>query len=251
MTAVTRAALRYEGKAKRVYDTDDPALCIVEYTDNATAFNGEKRATILGKGALNNQISGIFMGLVAAAGVPTHFVRLLGDLEQLNRSVTIVPLEVVVRNVAAGSLAKRFGVEEGLVLDQTVVEFYYKRDDLGDPLLNRSHIATLGLATPDTLVQIERLARLVNATLVPELLGRGVTLVDFKLEFGFDASGELLLADEISPDTCRFWDSETGEKLDKDIFRRDLGDAIDGYGRLLQRLTGETAGAPALSGATR
>jgi phosphoribosylaminoimidazole-succinocarboxamide synthase len=232
----TRAALRYEGKAKRVYETDDPTLQIIEYTDGATAFNGEKRATITGKGALNNKISAALMQAVAEAGVPTHFVALLGEHEQLVRRVDIVPLEVVVRNIVAGSLANRMGLDEGTPLPTPIVEFYYKRDDLGDPLLNRAHIQALGIVSPGCVDRIERRASRVNDVLLGHLASRGITLVDFKLEFGFTADGELLLADEISPDTCRFWDSATGEKLDKDRFRRDLGDLVEGYAQVLDKV---------------
>lgn len=234
----TRAALRYEGKAKRVFETDDPALCVVEYTDGATAFNGKKRATIAGKGALNNAISAALMQAVAEAGVATHLVRVLGEREQLVRSVEIVPLEVVVRNVVAGSLATRLGLPEGTHLPAPIVEFYYKRDDLGDPLLNRAHIAALGIASAGTVDRLERRASRVNDVLIRYLRQRGIKLVDFKLEFGFTPDGELLLADEISPDTCRMWDAVTGEKLDKDRFRRDLGDLVSGYRQVLERVGG-------------
>lgn len=228
----------YEGKAKKVWTTDDPTLYVIEYKDDATAFNGEKRAQIAGKGALNNQIATRFFEVLASAGIASHFVQSLSETEQLVRAVRIVPLEVVVRNIAAGSLAKRLGWEEGRPLPQTIVEFYYKSDALGDPLLNDSHIAALDLATPAQLTEIETLARRINDVLQPYLRERNVLLVDFKLEFGIDANGTILLADEISPDTCRFWDATTHEKLDKDRFRRDLGGVEDAYRELLSRVGG-------------
>ena len=231
-----RTTMVYEGKAKRIWHTPDSTLHIVEYTDRATAFNGEKHANIEHKGALNNQISAHFMELLHDAGIPTHFVRILSKIEQLVRAVTIVPLEVVVRNIVAGSLAARSGLDEGAHIDQPVVEFYYKRDDLGDPLLTRAHIGMLGLADDTTLDTLTTLALSTNTVLRQYLETCGVTLVDFKLEFGHTAEGELLLADEISPDTCRFWDSATGRKLDKDRFRRDMGDVGEAYAELLSRL---------------
>lgn len=241
MTATPTAArgkLLYAGKAKRVYEADDPALVIVEYTDDATAFNGEKRGTIGGKGHLNNLVSATLMQLVADAGVPTHLVAAIGEREQLVRRVDIVPLEVVVRNVVAGSLSARLGLPEGTALARPIVELYYKRDDLGDPLVTRAHIDALGIADPATLDAMSAMGLGVNEVLRTHLAGRGVTLVDFKLEFGHDSTGALLLADEISPDTCRFWSTETGERLDKDVFRRDLGDPAAAYRELWSRIGG-------------
>ncbi|UOF92227.1 phosphoribosylaminoimidazolesuccinocarboxamide synthase [Fodinisporobacter ferrooxydans] len=238
---MTQQHLLYEGKAKRVYRTEHPDQYIVSYKDDATAFNGEKKATILGKGELNNRISTIFFKLLNGQGIPTHFIERLSDREQLVKKVTIIPLEVVVRNIAAGSLAKRLGMAEGTQLRQAVIEFYYKNDALGDPLVNDSHIALLELATPEQLQQIQGIARKINDILQAYLLEREVVLVDFKLEFGIDTAGSILLADEISPDTCRFWDAKTQEKLDKDRFRRDLGGVEDAYKEILRRLGGEQA----------
>ncbi len=232
--------LLYEGKAKRIYRTSEQNLFWVEYKDDATAFNGEKKATILGKGELNNKITSIFFQLLKDHGIDNHFVKLLSANEQLVRQVNIIPLEVVVRNIAAGSLAKRLGLEEGTALERTVVEFYYKNDALGDPLVNNSHIRLLGLASEADLAQIEELALKVNEILQAYLAERKVILVDFKLEFGRTQDGNILLADEISPDTCRFWDADTKEKLDKDRFRRDLGNIEEAYQEMLRRLGGVT-----------
>jgi phosphoribosylaminoimidazole-succinocarboxamide synthase len=228
----------YEGKAKKIYRTEDPALYIVEFKDDATAFNGEKKGRIQGKGELNNRISTLFFRLLAKEGIPCHFVETLSGREMLVKKVRILPLEVVVRNVAAGSLAKRLGMEEGTVLSRAVVEFYYKNDELGDPLVNDSHIAVLGAATPEQVAAMQELALRVNDLLRRYLAERDVTLVDFKLEFGIDDTGNLLLADEISPDTCRFWDAHTREKLDKDRFRRDLGGVAEAYQEILRRMGG-------------
>jgi len=230
----------YEGKAKKIFRTSDPQVYWVEYKDDATAFNGEKKGTIIGKGEMNNRITAIFFDLLKQYGIDNHFIRILSDREQLVRKVTIIPLEVVVRNVAAGSLAKRLGMEEGTALPQPVIEFYYKRDDLGDPLVNPSHIDVLGIATASDRQKLEELALAVNRVLQGYLAERNVRLIDFKLEFGRTDDGEILLADEISPDTCRFWDSVTGEKMDKDRFRRDLGHVEEAYQEMLRRLGGET-----------
>ena len=235
---VAKGAQLYEGKAKKVYATDAEDLYIVEYKDDATAFNGEKKGTITGKGHLNNEISTIFMTMLGERGIPTHFIEKLSNNEQLVKKVEIVLLEVVVRNIAAGSLAKRLGMAEGTVLPKTVVEFYYKNDDLGDPLINDSHIEVLELATPETVKTMEKYGRQINDILVEYLKARNVVLVDFKLEFGITPSGELILADEISPDTCRFWDADTMEKLDKDRFRRDMGGVEEAYQEMLRRLGG-------------
>ncbi|WP_426984039.1 phosphoribosylaminoimidazolesuccinocarboxamide synthase [Brevibacillus borstelensis] len=229
----------YEGKAKRIYRTSLDNQYWVEYKDDATAFNGEKKATITGKGELNNRITAIFFTMLKQRGIDNHFIRLLSPTEQLVRQVEIIPLEVVVRNIAAGSLAKRLGMKEGTVLPQPVVEFYYKDDALGDPLVNPSHIKAMGIASEEDLAALERLGLMVNDVLQPYLRERGILLVDFKLEFGRTPEGEILLADEISPDTCRFWDAETGEKLDKDRFRRDLGKVEEAYQEMLKRLGGE------------
>lgn len=229
----------YEGKAKRIYRTSLDNQYWVEYKDDATAFNGEKKATITGKGELNNRITAIFFTMLKQRGIDNHFIRLLSPTEQLVRQVEIIPLEVVVRNIVAGSLAKRLGMKEGTVLPQPVVEFYYKDDALGDPLVNPSHIKVMGIASEEDLAALERLGLMVNDVLQPYLRERGILLVDFKLEFGRTPEGEILLADEISPDTCRFWDAETGEKLDKDRFRRDLGKVEEAYQEMLKRLGGE------------
>lgn len=227
----------YEGKAKRVYGTEDPALLIVSYKDDATAFNGLKKGTITGKGIINNRMSNLLMQRLEKAGIPTHFVRELNDRETLVKKVSIVPLEVIVRNIAAGSFSKRYGTEEGVVFDAPTIEFSYKNDALGDPLINDYHAIALKLATSEEIETIKKYAFAVNAQLKAFWASCGVTLVDFKLEFGRLADGTIVLADEISPDTCRLWDSKTGEKLDKDRFRRDLGGVEDAYAEVMKRLT--------------
>ncbi|BCJ87156.1 phosphoribosylaminoimidazolesuccinocarboxamide synthase [Effusibacillus dendaii] len=232
--------MMYEGKAKKVFLTDDPKLVIVDYKDDATAFNGEKKGQIVGKGALNNRIASIFFRLLESKGIPTHYVETLSEREMLVKKVQIVPIELVVRNIAAGSLAKRIGWEEGTILPKVVIEFYYKDDELGDPLINRSHIDVLNLATPEQIADMEEMARQINIHLKAFLADKNLLLVDFKLEFGVDADGNLLLADEISPDTCRFWDADTKEKLDKDRFRRDLGSVEQAYEEIFRRLGGVT-----------
>ncbi len=226
----------YEGKAKKVYATDDANLCIVDYKDDATAFNGEKKGTIVGKGVINNQMTNRFMAKMEAAGIPTHFVEELSQRETLVKKVTIVPLEVIIRNISAGSFAKRYGVEEGIVFAAPTFEFSYKNDDLGDPLLNDDHALALGIATVEEMAQIRTYAHAVNNVLKSFWASCGVTLVDFKLEFGKTADGTIVLADEISPDTCRLWDTATGEKLDKDRFRRDMGGVEDAYTEIMRRL---------------
>ena len=226
----------YEGKAKKVYATDDPALLIVSYKDDATAFNGKKKGTISGKGVINNQMSNALMRRLERQGVPTHFVEELSERETLVKKVQIVPLEVIVRNVSAGSFAKRYGVAEGIVFSAPTVEFSYKNDALDDPLICLPHIFALGLAAKEEMDVIIDLARRVNAFLKEFWADCGVTLVDFKLEFGRLPDGTIILADEISPDTCRLWDSATGEKLDKDRFRRDLGGVEDAYAEIMRRL---------------
>ncbi|MDD2295441.1 MAG: phosphoribosylaminoimidazolesuccinocarboxamide synthase [Eubacteriales bacterium] len=228
----------YEGKAKKVYATEDPNYCIVSYKDDATAFNGLKKGTILGKGAINNRVTNHLMRLIEQSGVPTHYVQELNDRETVVKRVRIIPLEVIVRNLAAGSMAKRLGLEEGLELKKPVLEFSYKKDELGDPMVNDDHILALAYATEEDLKIIKDYAQQVNRILSDYLAEAGIRLVDFKLEFGKTADGTIVLADEISPDTCRFWDSKTNEKLDKDRFRRDLGQVEDAYQEILRRLLG-------------
>lgn len=229
----------YEGKAKKVFKTDDPNLYIVDYKDDATAFNGEKKGTIVGKGIINNRVTNHLMRMLEAEGIPTHLVEELSDRETLVKNVTIVPLEVIVRNITAGSLAKRLGVPEGQKLGETVLEFCYKDDALGDPMVNEYHIAAMGWATQEEVTLISSYALKVNRLLTDYLKDLNIELIDFKLEFGKTADGTIVLADEISPDTCRFWDSTTGEKLDKDRFRRDLGGVEDAYQEIMKRLMGE------------
>ena len=229
----------YEGKAKKVYATADENLYIVSYKDDATAFNGLKKGTIAGKGVINNRMSNMLMQMLEQEGVPTHFVKELSDRETLVKKVSIVPLEVIIRNISAGSFAKHYGVEEGIVFDAPTIEFSYKNDDLGDPLLNRYHALALKLATAEEIDTIERMAFKVNEVLKAYFLKLNITLVDFKLEFGRLPDGSIVLADEISPDTCRFWDKDTGEKLDKDRFRRDLGGVEDAYNEVMRRLMGK------------
>ena len=226
----------YEGKAKKVYSTDDEELLIVSYKDDATAFNGLKKGTIAGKGVINNRMSNRLMQMLEKSGIPTHFVRELSDRETLVRKVTIVPLEVIVRNIAAGSFSKRYGVEEGVVFSQPTMEISYKNDELGDPLLNGYHALAMGLATREELQTIEDYAFRIDALLQAFWKQCGVTLVDFKLEFGRLPDGQIILADEISPDTCRLWDTATGEKLDKDRFRRDMGGVEEAYAEIMKRL---------------
>ena len=229
----------YEGKAKKVFATDNPDYCIVSYKDDATAFNGLKKGTILGKGAINNRVSNHLMRLLEKSGIPTHLVEELNDRETLVKRVQIVPLEVIVRNIAAGSLAKRLGLEEGVRMGKTVLEYCYKDDALGDPMVNDYHILAMGWATEEELRQIADYAFRINQVLTDYLREAGIELIDFKLEFGRTKDGTIVLADEISPDTCRFWDIKTHEKLDKDRFRRDLGGVEDAYQEILRRLLGE------------
>ncbi len=229
----------YEGKAKKVYATTDENLVIVDYKDDATAFNGLKKGTIAGKGVINNRVTNYLMQMLEKEGVPTHFVKELSDRETVVKKVSIVPLEVIIRNISAGSFAKRYGVEEGIVFDEPTIEFSYKNDDLGDPLINSYHALALKLATKEEIETIKTLAFKVNEVLKKYFLGLGIELVDFKLEFGRTSDGKIVLADEISPDTCRFWDSKTHEKLDKDRFRRDLGHVEDAYIEIRKRLLGE------------
>ena len=229
----------YEGKAKKVYATDDPEVVIVSYKDDATAFNGLKKGTISGKGAINNRMTNNLMRRLEHKGVPTHYVEELNDRETAVKKVSIVPLEVIVRNISAGSFAKRYGVEEGIVFDEPTFEFSYKNDDLGDPLLNTSHALALKLATREEIALIRKYTMMVNDLLKGFMKEIGIDLVDFKLEFGKTSDGTIVLADEISPDTCRLWDEKTHEKLDKDRFRRDLGGAEEAYEEVMRRLLGE------------
>ena len=231
--------LIYEGKAKRVYATDKADEVIVSYKDDATALDGLKKGTIEGKGAINNRMSNYLMTLLEKKGVPTHLVQELSDRETVVKRVSIVPLEVIIRNISASSFAKRYGVEEGIVFDEPTIEFSYKNDELHDPLINSYHALALGLATKGEIETIKRYAFTVNSVLCEYFLGLGVRLVDFKLEFGRLPSGEIVLADEISPDTCRFWDAKTNEKLDKDRFRHDMGGVEEAYKEMMHRVLGE------------
>jgi len=234
---LTKRDFIYEGKAKKLYTTDDPNLLIVEYKDSFTAFNGVKKATMSGKGQLNNKISSRLFEVLASKGVQSHFVKQLDDTHQLVRRVKIIPVEVVVRNITTGSLCKRLGVEEGMKLPRPLVEFYYKDDALGDPLILEDHAILFGWASEDDIAEIKEIAVRVNEVLSEYFAKRGIILVDFKLEFGKDSSGNLMLADEISPDTCRFWDSSTGDRLDKDRFRKDLGNVLDAYEEIWKRIS--------------
>ncbi len=228
----------YEGKAKKVFATADKDLVIVSYKDDATAFNGLKKGTIEGKGVINNKMSNFLMRILEKEGVKTHFVEELSDRETVVKKVKILPLEVIIRNISAGSFAKRYGVDEGIVFAEPTIEFSYKNDDLGDPLLNEYHALALGLATKAEIELVRSMAFKINEVLKEYFKKLNVTLVDFKIEFGKTSDGEIVLADEISPDTCRFWDSTTGEKLDKDRFRRDLGGVEGAYQEMMRRLMG-------------
>lgn len=229
----------YEGKAKKVFATDDENLVIVAYKDDATAFNGLKKGQIAGKGSINNRMSNILMQMLEKNGVPTHFVEEIDDRTTVVKKVSIVPLEVIIRNVSAGSFAKHYGVEEGIVFDDPTIEFSYKNDDLGDPLLNAYHAIALKLATKEEVETIKAMAFEVNELLKAYFKKLNIRLVDFKLEFGRLSDGTIILADEISPDTCRLWDYDTNEKLDKDRFRRDMGKVEDAYNEVMRRLMGE------------
>lgn len=231
-----KVKMMYEGKAKKIYSTEDESKVVVYYKDDATAFNGEKKGQIEDKGVMNNTITSILFEILEKNGVKTHFIEKLSEREQLCKKVEIVPLEVIVRNIAAGSMAKRYGIAEGTELKTTVLELSYKNDDLGDPLINDYHAVAMGLTTFDELKTIYEAASKVNKVLSEIFLAQNIKLIDFKLEFG-RADGEILLADEISPDTCRFWDATTGEKLDKDRFRRDLGNVKEAYIEILKRLS--------------
>ena len=229
----------YEGKAKKVFATDDPGVVLVEYKDDATAFNGLKKGTIQGKGVINNRVTNFLMKMLEKNGIPTHYVEEISDRETLVKKVTIVPLEVIVRNIAAGSLSKRLGLPEGTKLKKTVLEYCYKNDDLGYPMVNEYHIAAMGWVSDEDLKKIAEYSFKINQLLSAYLKDLNIELIDFKLEFGKTQDGQLVLADEISPDTCRFWDSTTHEKLDKDRFRRDLGGVEDAYQEIMKRLMGE------------
>lgn len=231
--------LLYEGKAKKVFATDDPQVVLVSYKDDATAFNGLKKGTISGKGTINNRVTNYMMELLEKEGVKTHLVRELSNRETLVKKVSIIPLEVIIRNISAGSFSKRYGVEEGIVFSRPTIEFSYKNDDLGDPLINSYHAQALGIATSEEIETVKSMAFKVNDVMKAFFKNLNVDLVDFKLEFGKTADGEIVLADEISPDTCRFWDSETHEKLDKDRFRRDMGNVEDAYKEMMKRILGE------------
>lgn len=229
--------LLYEGKAKKVFVTDDKETYLIEYKDDATAFNAQKRGTIADKGVVNNKMTAMIFSMLEAGGVPTHFIRLLNDREQLVKAVRIIPLEVIVRNIAAGSMAARLGLEEGTALKKTVFEICFKDDALGDPLINDDHAVAIGLAQEEDLAQIRKYTMRVNELLCEFFLRSGLNLVDFKIEFGKMPDGTIILADEISPDTCRLWDVNTGEKMDKDRFRRDLGNVEETYQEVLRRLS--------------
>ena len=234
-----KGAMIYEGKAKKVYQTADENLYIVSYKDDATAFNGLKKGTITGKGVINNQMSNFLMQMLEKGGVPTHFVEEFNERETLVKKVSIVPLEVIIRNISAGSFAKRYGVEEGIVFDAPTIEFSYKNDELGDPLFNSYHAVALKLATWEEIETIKTMAFKINELLKAYFKKLNIDLVDFKVEFGRLSDGTIVLADEISPDTCRLWDSETHEKLDKDRFRRDMGGVEEAYHEVMHRLMGK------------
>ncbi len=239
MENIVKQKQLYEGKAKKVYATNDPELVIVDYKDDATAFNGEKKGTISGKGVVNNRMTNFMFKMLEKEGVPTHLVEEISDRETIVKKVSIVPLEVIVRNVAAGSFSKRMGVEEGKALLCPILEFSYKNDDLGDPFINDYYALALGLATKEELDTISKYAFKVNEFMLNFFKGLNIDLIDFKIEFGKTSDGTIILADEISPDTCRFWDSTTHEKLDKDRFRRDMGGVEEAYQEIMKRLMGE------------
>ena len=239
MENIVKKEQLYEGKAKKVYATNDPDLVIVDYKDDATAFNGEKKGTIAGKGVINNRMTNFMFKMLEKEGVPTHLVEEISDRETIVKKVSIVPLEVIIRNVAAGSFSKRMGVEEGKQLLCPILEYSYKNDDLGDPFINDYYALALGIATKEELDTIAKYAFKVNEFMVKFFKGLNIDLIDFKIEFGKTSDGTIILADEISPDTCRFWDSTTHEKLDKDRFRRDMGGVEEAYQEIMKRLMGE------------
>lgn len=228
----------YEGKAKKVFKTDNPNEFVIEYKDDATAFNGEKKGSIGGKGVINNKMTGVIFTMLEEKGIPTHFVKILSESEQLVKAVTIFPLEVIIRNTAAGSICKRLGLEEGLKLKTPIFEFCYKNDDFGDPMINDYHVIAMELANAEEIEVIRDMTFKINDILKAYFLEKGINLVDFKIEFGKTNEGQIVLADEISPDTCRFWDVETNEKLDKDRFRRNLGNIEEAYVEMLKRVQG-------------
>ena len=228
----------YEGKAKKVFKTSDPNLFIVSYKDDATAFNGQKKGQIAEKGVVNNTMTNIVFKLLADKGIPTHFVEQLSDRDTVVKAVKILPLEVIIRNIAAGSFSQRYGIEEGYELAIPTLEFSYKKDELGDPLINDDHAIAIGLATKEQIAEVRKYALSINEILKEYFLEKNLNLIDFKIEFGVDTDGNVILADEISPDTCRFWDVETGEKMDKDRFRRDLGNVEETYQEVLERVKG-------------
>ncbi|HPD97256.1 MAG TPA: phosphoribosylaminoimidazolesuccinocarboxamide synthase [Synergistales bacterium] len=231
--------LLYEGKAKKLFETDDPSILLVEYKDSLTAFNAQKKSSLPGKGTLNNRISANLLAHVASEGVPNHFISLIDDTRQTVRKVRIIPLEVVIRNITTGSLCKRLGIEEGIELVTPLLEFYLKDDALGDPIVTVDHIRAFGWATDPEIEKLREISRKVNSILKKRFLEAGIVLVDFKLEFGRTDEGEVILADEISPDTCRLWDFSSGEKMDKDRFRKDLGNVLEAYAEVWRRLSGE------------
>ena len=239
MSNIEKKEQLYEGKAKKVFATNDPNLVIVDYKDDATAFNGEKKGTISGKGVINNKMTNFMFRMLEKEGVPTHLVEEISDRETIVKKVSIVPLEVIIRNVAAGSFSKRMGVEEGKQLLCPILEFSYKNDDLGDPFINDYYALALGIATKEDIDTISKYAFKVNEFMVKFFKGLNIDLIDFKIEFGKTSDGKIILADEISPDTCRFWDSTTHEKLDKDRFRRDMGGVEEAYQEIMKRLMGE------------
>lgn len=235
---MTKGKQLYEGKAKKIFETDKPEILLVSYKDDATAFNGIKKGTILGKGIINNKVTNYMMRLLEKAGIPTHYIEEISDRETLVKKVSIIPLEVIIRNVSAGSFAKNYGVEEGIIFDEPTIEFSYKNDNLGDPLINSYHAIALKLATKEEIEIIKKYAFKINEEMKKFFISINVKLIDFKLEFGKLADNKIVLADEISPDTCRFWDATTNEKLDKDRFRRDLGNVEDAYKEMMKRILG-------------
>ena len=235
---MTRGKLLYEGKAKKIFETDNPEVLLVSYKDDATAFNGVKRGTIEGKGLINNKVTNYMMRLLEKSQIPTHYIEEISDRETLVKKVSIIPLEVIIRNVSAGSFAKNYGVEEGIIFDEPTIEFSYKNDKLGDPLINSYHAIALKLATKEEIETIKKYAFKINEEMKKFFISINVKLIDFKLEFGKLEDGTIVLADEISPDTCRFWDASTNEKLDKDRFRRDLGNVEGAYKEMMKRIIG-------------
>lgn len=235
---MTKGKQLYEGKAKKIFETDKPEILLVSYKDDATAFNGIKKGTILGKGIINNKVTNYMMRLLEKAGIPTHYIEEISERETLVKKVSIIPLEVIIRNVSAGSFAKNYGVEEGIIFDEPTIEFSYKNDNLGDPLINSYHAIALKLATKEEIETIKKYAFKINEEMKKFFISINVKLIDFKLEFGKLADNKIVLADEISPDTCRFWDATTNEKLDKDRFRRDLGNVEGAYKEIMKRILG-------------